>query len=140
MLTQERGSKCCQYIKQTILIALVLLFLVTFYSVDESVLIIGSLNSNITNLKGKNLPTTNCDSVCVSPFLQPFSDSQCCQDSAILSTCKSKQECSLEILNKYQNQLNNEYLYLFLEVGIEIVIIFIIAVYCIKRRMKRSNR
>lgn len=135
MNRNQDQSSCRKYLKQAILIILILLFLVVFYSLDGSILTIGSLNKNITAIKDMNLTVTSCSSVCHSPYNQPLNDAQCCQDSLIISSCKSKEECSLEIITTYQNQLNNEYSMLLLLSGIELFIILIITVYCVKKRM-----
>lgn len=47
-MNRHQESKFRKYLKQALIIIMFLLFIVTFYNIDESILTIGSLNSNIT--------------------------------------------------------------------------------------------
>lgn len=90
MNNQSKGN-CCTYVQHVLLIILLILFFITFYSIDETVLSIGEIKNNITRLNNQDISTLECNSLCELPYVQPYSISYCCANSAVFSTCKAKQ-------------------------------------------------
>lgn len=68
MNNNEAEGKCCQYFKQTIIIFAFLSLFFGIYSLDESLITIGSLNKNITNLSNQDVTPLSCLEICTFDY------------------------------------------------------------------------